>query len=78
MSAVTSEIDKATELPETWSGEMKALLVLGLPMAAAQLVQFSIYFRRGSARKRALFSVLDVGSRSCGHSNTSRQSSVGG
>lgn len=44
MSAVTSEIDKATELPETWSGEMKALLVLGLPMAAAQLVQFSIYF----------------------------------
>lgn len=44
MSVTTSETESTTALPETWSGEMKALLVLGLPMAAAQLVQFSIYF----------------------------------
>ena len=32
------------QMPETFSGELKALLILGLPMAAAQFIQFSIYF----------------------------------
>lgn len=32
-----------TELPETWGGEMRALLTIGVPMALAQLVQFSPY-----------------------------------
>jgi MATE family multidrug resistance protein len=32
-----------TSLPESWGGEMRALLTIGLPMAAAQLVQFSPY-----------------------------------
>lgn len=31
------------ELPTTWPGELKALLWLGIPMAATQLAQFSIY-----------------------------------
>jgi len=31
-------------MPDTFSGELKALLWLGLPMAAAQFIQFSIYF----------------------------------
>ncbi len=31
------------ELPKTWPGELKALLWLGIPMAATQLAQFSIY-----------------------------------
>jgi len=35
---------EATELPETWTGEMGALLRLGIPMAFTQLVMFSIYF----------------------------------
>jgi MATE family multidrug resistance protein len=30
-------------LPETWGGEMRALLTIGIPMALAQLVQFSPY-----------------------------------
>lgn len=34
---------KKTILPETWGGEMRALLTLGIPMALAQLVQFSPY-----------------------------------
>ena len=32
------------QMPETFFGEVKALLWLGLPMAAAQFIQFSIYF----------------------------------
>ena len=32
------------QMPETFSGELKALLILGIPMALAQFVQFSIYF----------------------------------
>jgi MATE family multidrug resistance protein len=32
-----------TALPETWGGEMRALLTIGIPMALAQLVQFSPY-----------------------------------
>ena len=32
-----------TALPETWFGEMRALLTIGVPMALAQLVQFSPY-----------------------------------
>ncbi len=39
-TAVTSD---ATVLPDTWSGEMRALLTIGIPMALAQLVQFSPY-----------------------------------
>lgn len=35
---------KITRLPDTWSGEMRSLLRLGVPMALTQLVQFSIYF----------------------------------
>ncbi len=31
------------EMPHTYSGEMRALLALGLPMAATQLIQFVIY-----------------------------------
>lgn len=32
-----------TALPETWFGEMRALMTIGIPMALAQLVQFSPY-----------------------------------
>ena len=32
-----------TEMPKTWSGELKALLWLGIPMAATQFAQFFIY-----------------------------------
>ena len=35
---------KSYQMPETFFGEVKALLWLGLPMAAAQFIQFSIYF----------------------------------
>ncbi len=31
-------------LPNTWLGEMRALLWLGIPMAAAQFIQFFVYF----------------------------------
>jgi MATE family multidrug resistance protein len=31
-------------MPETFSGELRALFILGMPMALAQLTQFSIYF----------------------------------
>ncbi len=31
------------ELPKTWQGELKVLLLLGIPMALTQLAQFSIY-----------------------------------
>ena len=32
-----------TILPESWGGEMQALLTIGIPMALAQLIQFSPY-----------------------------------
>jgi len=32
-----------TVMPETWGGEMRALLTIGIPMAAAQLVHYSVY-----------------------------------
>jgi len=32
-----------TAMPESWGGEMRALLTIGVPMALAQLVQFSPY-----------------------------------
>lgn len=32
------------QMPQTFSGEMKAMLWLGLPIALAQFIQFSIYF----------------------------------
>ena len=35
---------QAYQMPETFLGELKALLWLGLPMALAQFIQFSIYF----------------------------------
>lgn len=38
----TNEHHKA-ELPTAWPGELKALLWLGVPMAATQVAQFSIY-----------------------------------
>ena len=31
-------------MPKTWGGEMRALLLLGIPMAAAQFVQFLVFF----------------------------------
>ncbi|MDB2438507.1 MATE family efflux transporter [Hellea sp.] len=31
-------------LPKTWWGEMRALLWIGVPMAAAQFIQFFVYF----------------------------------
>ena len=39
-NVLTSE---KTILPETWGGEMRALLTIGIPMAFTQLVQFSPY-----------------------------------
>lgn len=44
MSETNGHIKQATKLPETWSGEMGALMRLGVPMAFTQLIQFSIYF----------------------------------
>lgn len=44
MSEQSDMTDGAMVLPSTWLGEMKALLLLGLPMAGAQLIQFSIFF----------------------------------
>ena len=40
----TTYIPEKTKMPGTFSGEVRALLWLGLPMAFAQLIQFSIYF----------------------------------
>ena len=40
-NTLTSE---KTALPDTWGGEMGALLTIGIPMALAQLVHFSVYF----------------------------------
>ena len=39
-NVLTSE---KTLMPETWGGEMRALLTIGIPMAFTQLVQFSPY-----------------------------------
>ncbi len=44
MSDTQTLSNEATQLPDTWFGEMSALLRLGVPMALTQLVQFSIYF----------------------------------
>lgn len=40
----TTHTPTKTQMPKTFSGELKALLWLGLPMALAQFIQFSIYF----------------------------------
>jgi len=40
----TAASEAATAFPKSWGGELSILLKLGLPMAAAQLMQFSIYF----------------------------------
>ena len=40
---VTQALNNATSFPKTWGGELSILLKLGIPMAAAQLIQFSIY-----------------------------------
>jgi MATE family multidrug resistance protein len=44
MSETPTHTPKTAHLPESWGGEMRALLRLGVPMALTQLVQFSIYF----------------------------------
>lgn len=44
MSETIATSSEKTQLPDTWSGEMRSLLRLGVPMALTQLVQFSIYF----------------------------------
>ena len=31
-------------MPKSWGGEMRALLALGIPMAAAQFVQYLVFF----------------------------------
>ena len=36
-------ISQKAILPDTWGGEMRALLTIGIPMGLAQLVQFSPY-----------------------------------
>lgn len=43
MTDVT-HIPQTYKMPHSFLGELKALLWLGLPMAAAQFIQFSIYF----------------------------------
>lgn len=40
----TVNIPEKTEMPETFLGELRALIILGLPIAIAQFIQFSIYF----------------------------------
>jgi len=41
---LTHEAPQKAVLPKTWLGEMRALLWLGIPMAAAQFIQFLVYF----------------------------------
>jgi len=41
---VQSDIDNVSEFPNSWSAELGVLLKLGIPMALAQLIQFSVYF----------------------------------
>ncbi len=43
MQTELQQID-SYQMPETFSGELKALFVLGMPMALAQFIQFSIHF----------------------------------
>ena len=38
-----AENPQKIQMPERWPGELKALLILGIPMGLAQLIQFSIY-----------------------------------
>ncbi|MBL4870604.1 MAG: MATE family efflux transporter [Robiginitomaculum sp.] len=40
---MTELTHEKTTMPDTWGGELKALLILGVPMAATQLAQFSIF-----------------------------------
>lgn len=39
----TIHIPQKIDLPDKWTGELKALLWLGIPMGLTQLIQFSIY-----------------------------------
>jgi len=41
---LTETTPQKAVLPKTWLGEMRALLWLGVPMAAAQFIQFLVYF----------------------------------
>lgn len=40
---VTDQMPQKADLPQTWWGEMRALLWIGIPMAAAQLAQFFVF-----------------------------------
>ena len=45
MSQVTSHTQpQKAVMPKSWGGEMRALLALGIPMAAAQFVQYLVFF----------------------------------
>jgi len=45
MSGVTTHnAPQKAVMPDHWIGEMRALLVLGIPMAAAQFVQYLVFF----------------------------------
>ena len=41
----TSDISRAApkQMPQTWAGETRALLALGLPMSATQVIQYAVY-----------------------------------
>lgn len=39
----TPTLGRKAQLPDTWGGELKAFLWIGIPMGLAQLIQFSIY-----------------------------------
>ena len=41
---VTHKAPQKAVMPESWGGEMRALLWLGLPMAGAQFIQFLVFF----------------------------------
>lgn len=43
LNTETGKAPRKAEMPETWPGEVKALLWLGIPMALTQLAQFAIY-----------------------------------
>lgn len=43
MATLAPENIQKTELPETWQGETRILLSLGIPMALTQLIAFSVY-----------------------------------
>ncbi|MEP1230946.1 MAG: MATE family efflux transporter [Litorimonas sp.] len=42
--AVHTNIDNSADFPNSWTAELSILLKLGIPMALAQLIQFSVYF----------------------------------